>query len=83
MSEVWTRGNHRTARSPKFFLISTCHDSLLNMLEMNFALMQHHQYSLGDIEGMLPWERRVYIELLIQHLKEEKERMEAEKANRA
>jgi hypothetical protein len=53
------------------------------MLEMNFALMQHHQYSLGDIEGMLPWERRVYIELLIQHLKEEKERMEAEKANRA
>ena len=51
------------------------------MLEMNFAMMQHHHYSLEDIEGMLPWERRVYIELLIQHLKEEKERLEAEKAS--
>jgi hypothetical protein len=30
---------------------------------------------------MMPWERRIYIELLIQHLKEEKERMESEQQN--
>lgn len=41
-------------------------------------MMQHHKYSLNEIEGMIPWERRIYIELLIQHLKEEKERMEQE-----
>jgi len=44
-------------------------------------MVQHHKYSLAEIEGMIPWERRIYIELLIQHLKEEKERMESERMN--
>jgi hypothetical protein len=44
-------------------------------------MMQHHKYTLGEIENMMPWERRIYIELLIQHLKEEKERMESEQQN--
>jgi 3-methyladenine DNA glycosylase AlkD len=42
-------------------------------------MIQHHKYSLAEIENMMPWERRIYIELLLQHLKEEKERMEAER----
>ena len=46
------------------------------MLSVNFAMMQHFNYSLHDIEGMMPWERRVYIDLLMNHLKEEKERMD-------
>ena len=33
--------------------------------------MQHHKYSLGDIEKMLPWERDVYVSLLINHIKQE------------
>jgi len=37
--------------------------------------MQHHNYSLSDIEHMIPWEREVYISLLVNHLEEEKERM--------
>jgi hypothetical protein len=49
------------------------------MLSVNFALMQNFQYRLGELEGMMPWERRVYIDLLIEHLKEEKERMDAMK----
>ena len=36
--------------------------------------MQHHKYSLSDIEGMIPWERDIYIKLLMQYLEEEKER---------
>ena len=47
------------------------------MLSVNFALMQNFYYSLADIEGMMPWERRIYIELLMEHLKHEKERMES------
>ncbi len=50
------------------------HDNLANMLESNFAMMQHHKYSLSDIESMLPWERRVYIEMLVNHVKEENEK---------
>jgi len=34
--------------------------------------MQHHSYSLYDLENMMPWEREVYIGLLIENLEEEK-----------
>jgi|TARA_A200000159_G_scaffold157247_1_gene173122 hypothetical protein len=33
--------------------------------------MQHHNYSLGELEGMLPWERQIYVALLKQHIEEE------------
>jgi hypothetical protein len=44
--------------------------------------MQHHKYSLTELEQMIPWERNIYITLLIQHLQEEKERLELQKQNR-
>jgi len=34
--------------------------------------MQHHNYSLYDLDNMMPWEREVYIGLLIEHLEEQK-----------
>ena len=40
--------------------------------------MQHHKYSLTELENMLPWEREVYVSLLVNYLKEEKERRETE-----
>jgi len=40
--------------------------------------MQHHNYSLTELENMMPWEREIYIGLLMQYLKEEKERIERE-----
>ena len=36
--------------------------------------MQFHKYSLTEIENMIPWEREVYVKLLLNHLEEEKER---------
>ena len=45
---------------------------------MNFALMQHHKYSLTELENMLPWEREIYIGLLKEFIKKEKERIEKE-----
>jgi hypothetical protein len=41
-------------------------------------MMQNWGYSLKELESMIPWEREVYINLLMKHLKEEKERHEAE-----
>lgn len=35
--------------------------------------MQHHKYSLTELENMMPWERSIYITLLMQHLEEERE----------
>jgi len=40
--------------------------------------MQHHKYSLSELENMLPWEREIYITLLVQYLKEEKEKRQRE-----
>ncbi len=35
-------------------------------------MIQHHNWSLTEIENMMPWEREVYVGLLIEHLEEEK-----------
>ena len=51
------------------------HTSIDAMLETNFSLMQHHKWSLGDIENMMPWEKEIYVSLLLEYLKQEEERL--------
>ena len=41
--------------------------------------MQHHNYSLTDLENMLPWEREIYVDMLISYIKEENDKNEREK----
>ena len=33
--------------------------------------MQHHKYSLTELENMIPWEREVYLTFLHQYIEEE------------
>ena len=40
--------------------------------------MHHHKYSLFEIENIIPWERDIYIELLMRYIKEENERIKRE-----
>jgi hypothetical protein len=47
------------------------HESLESYYKTNFSLVQHHKYSLTEIENMLPWEREIYIALLKQYIEEE------------
>tara|TARA_B100000965_G_scaffold214485_1_gene179335 strand:+ start:8920 stop:9096 length:177 start_codon:yes stop_codon:yes gene_type:complete len=47
------------------------HQNLESYYKLNFALIQHHKYSLTEIENMMPWERDVYVTLLRQHIEEE------------
>ena len=42
----------------------------------NFSMMQHYNYSLTELENMIPWERDIYISLLMSHVKEEKQRLD-------
>lgn len=44
--------------------------------------MQHHKYSLTELENMIPWEREIYLTLLVNFLEVERQKMEAEKNNR-
>ena len=36
--------------------------------------MQHHNYSLADLENMLPWEREIYVDMLVTYIKEENQK---------
>lgn len=58
-----------------FFRVSLCDNNLTAMFNNNFAMMQHHKYSLSEIENMIPWERDVYTALLVQWVAEENERI--------
>ncbi len=58
--------------------MTLAHDSLYNYYKTNFGMMQYHKYSLTEIENMMPWEREIYIGLLMEHIKEENERIERE-----
>jgi hypothetical protein len=42
--------------------------------------MQHHKYSLEDIEHMMPWEKNIYVTLLVNYIKEENEKLQQQKA---
>ena len=47
------------------------HEDLASYYKLNFALMQHHKYSLTELENMMPWEREIYVSLLQQYVEEE------------
>jgi hypothetical protein len=41
--------------------------------------MQHHKYSLSELDNMMPWEKQVYLDLLLKFLDEETEKIKQEK----
>ena len=43
--------------------------------------MQHHKYSLTELENMIPWERDIYVTMLIQYIEEENERIKQQQAS--
>ena len=57
------------------------HTTIDNTMETNFALMQHHKWSLTDIENLIPWEKEIYVNYLVKYL--EKQKLEAKQAEHA
>ena len=37
--------------------------------------MQHHKYSLTELDDMVPWEREIYLNLLMNYLEQENEKL--------
>jgi len=54
------------------------HDSLANMYQLNFAMMQHHNYSLTELDDMIPFEREIYVTLLKNFLDEQEEQQRSQ-----
>ena len=44
--------------------------------------MHHHKYSLTELEMMLPWEMEIYVDMLIQHIKDENDKLREEERQR-
>ena len=42
--------------------------------------MQHHKYSMTELENMIPWEREIYVDMLITYIKEENEKQRQREA---
>ena len=38
--------------------------------------MQHHKYSLTEIDNTMPWEREIYVDMLMEHINEENKKQE-------
>lgn len=56
------------------------YDTLSNYYQTNFALIHHHKYSLTEIENLIPWEKFIYLELLMNVIREEQEQARAQEA---
>jgi hypothetical protein len=40
---------------------------------MTFSLAQHHKYSISDIENLMPYERDLYFQMLINYIEKQNE----------
>ena len=77
---MWIRPLYWCGRARKFFRLIFRHDNLENYYRTNFALIQHHKYSLAELETMMPWEREIYVSMLIQYIEEENEKIKQKRA---
>ena len=75
---MWKREQKSSRRVRRFFRIGLSHDSLANHYTTNFAMIQHHNWSLTELDNMIPFERTIYVEMLQQWIKEENARVEAQ-----
>jgi hypothetical protein len=46
------------------------HNTLENYYTTVFALIQHHKYSITEIDNLIPFERDIFVEMLANYLKE-------------
>ena len=50
-------------------------------MNVMFSMMQHHKYSLTELENMLPWEREIYVDMLTTYIKEENQKAKERQHN--
>lgn len=70
-----TLKHFETGGSGKFFLVALSHIDLVSYFKLISSLKIHHNWTLFEIESMIPWEREIYMALLKQHIEEENEKI--------
>ncbi len=59
----------------KFFRIAFCYETLTNYYITNSFLVEYN-YSLSEIDEMMPYEKEIYLNLLLKKLHEKHEAMQ-------
>lgn len=62
-------------------MIGLGHENLESYYRLNFGMIQHHKYSLTEIEDMIPFERTIYTTLLLNYLEEERQKEQERNQN--
>lgn len=53
------------------------HNTLARYYSMIFSLAQHHKYSITEIESLIPYERDLYVDMLMEFLDQQKQEIES------
>ena len=48
------------------------YNNLINYYRTIFVMAQHHKYSITEIEEMIPYERDLYLDMLLEFIEEKK-----------
>jgi len=52
----------------------------MNYYQTNFSLIHHHKWQIEYIENLMPWEKEIYVMMLVDFLEAEQERLKDQKA---
>ena len=44
------------------------HNNLAKYYQNTFALAQHYKYQISEIENLIPYERDLYLDMVIDHI---------------
>lgn len=59
-------------RFKRFFQVIVNKNELIELYKMNFLLNFEHKFDISQLEQLVPYEREIYINLLIEHLDKKK-----------
>lgn len=70
---MWTQEHYAIGGNGKFFRLVLGQEDLADHYKLNIHLMEKHKFTLSDLDNMLPFEREIYVALLIQLIQKDNE----------
>lgn len=71
---MWENRISHNRRGSVFFIIGLSHDNIENYYRTNSLIVYNNRFTLTELEDMFPFEREIYVSLLVNHIEEENER---------
>lgn len=66
---MWNGRHSQVEGARRFFGITIAKGELHDHYKTNFLLMNEHNFSLTEMDNMFPYEREIYVMLLLAHMK--------------